>query len=320
MVSISGIHTRMCFGWETTYGGGSTTFDKVFGLGQKVTTNTETQNAIRVYNIGDPEAKTTALGTFDISLSVETLLTNGWWLRAISGNTATVSGNDKIYVDSAAGKPVNKDVQSMEVRIGYDNPVGFERRYKGVVMSTASLSCSVGEPVRLTFDMFAKTEEISSTLTAEVSEAEEPLHFGHGTLELPSGTTIAKVQSVDLTINRNPEPVRGLGSRFIQQVVNKLTEYELKANIVLQDTSIIEKLWGSSTTPQNTVNETASVKLVFDNGLTGASKRTLLLEFEGVRVNEVSQPLDVEGVVVQECTLFLRRWKKAVWTDNRAAL
>lgn len=323
MTSISGIRARLSYGWEATYKAGSSTYDKIFGQGTKVTTNTRNQTPARQYGIGNVEAVSTTLGNYEIAMSVESLLSNGWWLRAVTGNTSVDTGAGPYthtYVNSA-GSPatINKAVQSFETRLGYDMDTDHEFRVLGCFLNNISLSSPVGEPVKMTFDITGASENYSSTLQAVVTETEEPLIFAYGTLELPTGTTLLKVQSVDLTINRNPEGIRALGSRSIQQVANKLSEYEIKFTMSFVDVSILNQFAGSATSgPQNFVSEVATLKLNFNNGRAGTDVRELNLEFGGIRLNEMSIPTPDDAIINQEITAWPRVLTKATYKDNTA--
>ena len=146
----------------------------------------------------------------------------------------------------------------------------------------------------------------------------DPMSFQYGSLQLPIGSTIARVQSVELSITRNVELVRGLGSRFATKAPAKNAEYSAKVNLTFENKDMLEAFYGAADAPAATVAEMATLELKFDNGGATTASRILDLKFAGVQIDEHSLPQDVTEIAKQDLTLPIRAWTLAKYVDNTA--
>ncbi|GAH13625.1 unnamed protein product, partial [marine sediment metagenome] len=118
-----------------------------------------------------------------------------------------------------------------------------------------------------------------TSLLAEVAPVESPMTFAHGTLEFPKATTIADVQSVELSWTRNNDPVYAIGSRYPQSNVPKTREWNISvSNTYEQDSDFWETLLGASdgtsTTP---LEQMGGCSLLITNGEAGAAMRAPII-------------------------------------------
>jgi hypothetical protein len=187
------------------------------------------------------------------------------------------------------------------------------------VIKTCTINASVNELVKLTLEMDYKTETKDAIVGSNIADTwSDPFTFAYGSLEFPVSTTIAEVQSIDLTINRNPEMVKGLGSRFTTSAPAKQIEYAFKATICLEDKNMLETFYGAAGNPNATVAETATMRLLFDNGGATTATRELDLKFAGIKIDTFSTPQTVDEVIKMEISGKVRQWTDAIYSDNTA--
>lgn len=108
---------------------------------------------------------------------------------------------------------------------------------------------------------------------------------------MPAGTSKTDVQSVELSWNRNNDPVFAIGSRFPQANVPKAREWNIKLSTAYEvDTDFWDTLIGSSTIPTTSVTEVPSSRLVLTNGGSGSAERSLTISFAHTFLSRGSLP------------------------------
>jgi len=298
---------------ESIYGTDAAGTDMAFGH-DLTTEPARRNNLIRSLGLGSRNTVTLVPGTFEGTLTANFILANTRWMGAAFGassSAAAGSAYDHTYAEANA-------MPSFTVEEGTNlTTTDHVSKFLGCKINTMTLKCAVGEPVRVTLDMPYKTETEGSTLDGTPStEAEDPLHFAHGSLQLPSGSTLAQVHGVDFTLNNNLIRSYGLGSRLQQALIEGERQYTVnirKAFMVASD--ILEKFYGAVTGPSATdVAETATLVLTFTNGLTAADERTLVITGTGVKFDEESLPKDPKEEIIENATCWIRTCG-AVGTD-----
>jgi hypothetical protein len=228
-----------------------------------------------------------------------------------SSSAAAGSAYDHTYAEATA-------MPSFTVEEGTNlTTTDHVSKFLGCKIGRMTLRCAVGEPARVVLEMPYKTETEGSTLDGTPStEAEDPLIFSHGSLQLPSGSTFAVVKSVDFVLDNNLIRSYGLGSRLMQALVEGERQYTVtirKAFLVASD--ILEKFYGSATGPSATdIAETATLVLTFTNGQAGALERTLVITGTGVKFDEETLPKNPKEEMIEDATCWIRTCG-AVGTD-----
>lgn len=290
------------YGWETSYATAATTIDKAFGHGVRVTNLNRRNNVEKVYSSGYRNAQKLPVKGYDGSITVEWVLANPWFFRGCVGDAAT-TGSGPYYHTFA------EDYTTDSFTIS--NNVGMESDYKydllGCKMNSVTITSAVNELVRCRADMPFANETASASTSSKLSDSFDLFTFAQGSLELPNGSTLAMVQNMEVTIGQNPELVKGQGSRFAQEAPNKQTDYQATLTMALQQHSdLLQKFYGDAASPQNTVDEQATLQMTFTNGLTSTNERKIELTFTGVKIDEESLPQDPTQVIMEDVTLQMR--------------
>ncbi len=225
--SITGSSAYIQYGKEGTYGSLAAATTTAFGHNQKITVD-RNMNTTPVFGLGSPYATKSVSGKFEGKLTVNFDLASTYFLEIVMGacNDAGAGPYTHTYTDNAG-----YTVSSFSVENGLDLDQDNLFKYLGCVVDTCELTCRIGEAVKVVLNAFYANETKATTgLDATpAADAEDILMFSEGSLQLPSGTTLARVQGITLRIVKNAEVVYGIGSRAGTKAVWKTMAFEFDA-------------------------------------------------------------------------------------------
>lgn len=306
--------SNIAYGWETSYGVVSTSINKAFGSGVKVTNLNRKNNMEQVWDAGLRNAAVIAPKRYEGTASVEWVLANPWFFQALL-SAPTTSGSGP-YTHTFAEADT---VPSFSLKSQINSTTAEVANLLGAKMGACTISSAVNELVRCKADIPYANEAFSTTTSARVAESETLFTFAQATLELPTGSTLAMVQNFDFTINNNPEIVYGQGSRVGQEATVKNRAYTGNISMALQQSGdLLTKFFGGSTGPATTVAEAATMKFTFTNGLTSTNLRSIVATFTGIQLDEDSIPQDPTQNIMEDCP-FMARSLSVVATNNTSA-
>src|SRR5207249_2669291 len=115
---------------------------------------------------------------------------------------------------------------------------------------------------------WGKEAALGTTLDPSLpSDAFTPYNFVNGTLELPSGVTIADLQDFEITFDTGAELLWGHNSANASDTWNKVLNMTGKINLAIQDNTLLNDVMAR--TPL------ANLRIFITNGLGGASLKSL---------------------------------------------
>lgn len=302
--SVTGAVSYIEFDWEgaTTYGTAATGTFKAFGVEQSFTYDA-TMNSRRVYGLGAFDAVKNVSGIFAGRLTVDFTLASTYFMKAVMGRASDTAGapDTHSYLDNA-----NKTVTSMTINTGNNLDVDSVFQHLGCVVDRCTLRGAVGEPGRVGLDILYgnETKSTSGLIASPAVDTHEPLIFAHGSLDIPSGTTIARVQSFELEIGRNARLLYGLGDRTAAAAVWLAREWNWTATVTYENAAFIEDMYGATGGPLTATEPAgeASLVLTFSNGASGDNLRSLVITLTTTFVSAVSKPERIEDLTIQEVT------------------
>jgi len=308
---ISGTAAYAQFGWESTYGT-KVTCDKAFGLGVKLNVSRK-NNMERVYGLGARNATTTVPKQYEGNFSADFVMSSPWFLRAFTGAAPVKTGGGPYTYTYSESNTVG----SFTIENGFDLDVDRAIFLDGCKCNTMTITGAVNELAKVKIDGNYKTEEKSDSLTSVAVPGEEAFVFQQGTLQYPSGTTLADVQSCEITMTNNNEPIYGLGSRFNTSQVPKQREYNVRVTLAFEDpTKILDLFYGATGAPAATVAEQATLILTFTNGLGTTNLRSITFNFADLKIDDESINLDPNEVIKEDVTIFARTLTSIVAINN----
>jgi len=317
-MAIGTAQSYIQYGWEvaTTYGTETILYDKVFGSGQTATP-TLRNNFTKISGVGDRNITSATAGKVEGAARVECNMANPWWIYAVLGTVSSDGG----------ATPYTHTYVESDTLISFSMEIGNElgttdsaRALLGCVVNSCTLSCSIGDPVKLSFDILYSTEAEDATLDATPTvETFDTYFFQQGTLTI--GSAVTAMQSVNLTINNNVELTYGIGSRIAVGAIPKKREYNLSFTAAYEDDDWLELAYGQAASPIDDVVPVAnaSMTLVFTNGLTLANERTITITLANIYFDQESLPLRDNERLDEDIVAFAESCTSIVAEDATAA-
>jgi len=314
---VSGSGSSLHAKEEATYLAATTVSSGVIGgHGLKITSQERNNNLQAVWGLGSRTQTVIIEKQFTGTMGIEFLMSNPWFLYPILGAKADGGSGPSSYTHTfteANTLPSFKFQNSLNIDTASTNDLNISM--VGAVNTGASIKTSVGEAVSVTMDWVYANESIAtSAFVAQTAETYQPYSFAHGVLELPNGSTIANVQSVDISIAQNADMIWGLGSRAGTAHVDKNRAYSIKTTAYFTDPATFLKLFynGSTGTTPGNITETATLQLTFTNG-------TQIVEFTftGLKIDTESLPQSIDAAVMEDISLQARTLT-VICTDSTA--
>ena len=302
---ISGSGAGLTVGLETTYGvvssavAGDTCI--AFGHNQSITVD-RNMNTTAVWGLGIPYASKSYSGLFEGRLTVNFVLASTYFMELVMGQCTDADdgtyGYSHTYTDNTGYA-----VTSCSIENGLDLDTDQVFTYLGCVVDSCEMTMRVGEPVNVTLNMpYAK--EIKATSgrdTTPDTDDEEPLVFSEGTLEIPDGTAIARVQSCTLRFIKNAQLIAGLGDRCPSKAIWKNMAIEFDLEVSLENADLIEDMYGQATGPLTATNPAgeASLEITLSNAGATTARRSLTMLFGYTFIRSISVAQKVEDHMIQ---------------------
>lgn len=316
---VGGYGTYANYGFESSYGGGAVSA-RTFGRDVKITIN-QKNNIVRHWGIGARNASTASAQKYEGNVSIEFVMANAIFWRAILGSAATTGSSPYTHTFTES-----TTVPSFAIDTGSELGSTDEvTELQGCKVASWNLVAAVGEPVKIRLECPFKTlSTTTSSIGSQTAESFEPFTFAQGSLQLPSGTTIGLVQSIELSGSNDIEMLWGLGSRLAQNAVEKKREYNFKATVAFNDLStsgLYLKFLGDASSPYtpsdpNTPSAQATLILTFTNGLSSTNERSITITLANAYIDEHSLPKDVNEVIKEDVTGFALSGTSVVWVNN----
>lgn len=232
------------------------------------------ENAIqRLRQPENPETVEAVATTFEGAIQVSFDVGNAWWHNHVFGGPPT-DGGESAAPYSYTWTLSPGEVQSSRWYAGVDYASGTaERELKGVVFGSLSIQCQLGEVVTAQLTGFYGDEALNTSMTpgSQPSEQADPLVYHGGSLEIPDGTGLNRMQSATLDIQTGARPQRDW-SRHPAAAVMGAVETTLNPTKIVQGTDLLELAYGGTSSPASSVDGAASATLAFtssgDAGLT----------------------------------------------------
>lgn len=284
-----------------------------FGQGIEVTT-ARSNNAERVVGIGARNATASVNKNYGGSFTVSGVLSNAYWLLGVLGANAdggTVGAYTHTYTEADI-LPSFTTTTSFEL-----GTTDFASDLIGCVINTCTISAAINEALKFSLDCTYRYENLGTTKLADLADVEPVFTFAHGSIEMPDGTTIAAVQSFELTIVNNAETVYGVGSRFMTAVVAKNREYNFTVTAAFNDyTDLLTYFMNGTNTATapdaGSGTEIATLELTFTND----DGDILDINLTGIHLNEETLPQNINEVVKEDVTGWARGCTNIVYTND----
>lgn len=284
-----------------------------FGHGVEVTVS-RNNNAERIYGVGARNATATVNKQYAGSLTVNGVLSNAYWLLGVLG-TNTDGGGVGAYTHTYTEANI---LPSFTTKTSFElGTTDFVSALIGCVVNQCTISAAINEALKFSLECSYRYENLSTTAVANNPDVEPIFTFAHGSIELPDGTDIAAIQSFELTIAENAEPIYGVGSRFMTGVAAKNREYNFSCTAAFNDyTALLTRFMNgtaSATAPSDgSGTEIATLELTFTND----DGDILDINLTGVQLNEETLPQSPNEVVKEDVSGWARACTNIIYTND----
>jgi len=317
---ISGSQNYIQVGKESTYGSVAASITVALGHNQSITP-TENMNETPVYGLGSPYPSKSYSGLFEGRLTINFDLASSYFLELVMGSCTDADdgtyGYSHTYVDNTGYA-----ASSFSLEDGSDLDEDVVKKYLGCVVDSCEITGRVGEssPVVLNC-LYANLTKANSGLdSSPASDAEELLIFSEGSLQIPSGTTINRVQSITLRIVKNAQLIWGLGSRIASKAIWKTMIFEWDVEATYENDALDETLYGQATGPLTATNPAgaASLVLTWSNGAATTARRSLTITLGTSQIVSIETPKRIGELTITRIKGYSISNTSIIGIDNTA--
>lgn len=301
------------YGYEATYGTPASG-TRVFGDAQKITL-TRKNTEERLYGVGARNATVSIAKKYEGSASIEFVLANASFFRAALGAVADGGSGPSSFTHTYTEANVLPSFSIVDgTELGTNDDVHV---IAGAKINTWTLSATVGETVKMRIDCPYKTEtQATSGIGSQVAETADAYTFAGAVLQLPSGSTIGNVQTIELTGNHNIEGLWGLGSRIKTAQIEKAREYNIKMTVAFSQASdLLTKFFGQATGPLTVTNPASTATLILT--LT-SSTDTMVMTFANIYLDTETLPKDVNEILKEDVEGWALSCTSVIVTNSTA--
>ena len=284
-----------------------------FGHGVDIAV-TRSNSAERIYGVGARNATATINKQYAGKVAINGSLSNAYWLLGVLGANAD-AGTSGAFTHTYTE---TDNIPSFTTKTSFElGTTDFLSALIGCKVETCTITAAVDEAVKFSLDCSYRYENLSTTKIADNPEIEPIFTFAHGSIEMPDGTTIAAVQSFELTINNSNELVYGIGSRFPTSNIAKQREYNFTLTAAFKDQTALLTYFmngtSSATAPDaGSGTEIATLELTFTND----DGDILDINLTGIHLDEETLNQNVGEVVKEGITGWARGLTNAIYTND----
>ena len=238
----TGASAYIKYGFETSYGAvASNTVNKSFGLQDKMSSLTLTNNKVNLAKLNQNTVDRFAYGQQSGSASVSFTLSNPWLFGMVL--SAPVSTGSSPYTHTWQNSTLLPEARTVQIEVGINDSTNMTRRLKGGVVGAVSISTSVGGLVDCSTDITYGQETTPTTaLTPPTKPTQEsPYTFAHAQLTF-AGSVVAQCQDVSLNLSQNAELLYGLNSHSAVDAYKKVLDITGSFKAAWQDKVLLQHL------------------------------------------------------------------------------
>ena len=268
-----------------------------FGLNQKVTNLSISNNRLNFNKLGQVETTGFAYGQQAGSLGVSFVyddLESHKIFESIYGAISTGKFPSTL-AEGQASPRVGSLTTDVSIQMGADY---IKRVLSGCVVNSISMSTSIGEPLSGSIDMTFGKEVSSgmlvsaSTITKQSSglQAGEPFTFAHGSFQVSNGSSmvsIGEIQDADVNWTQNAELLYGIGSHYAQSAFKKALDITGKFKTSFKNSTLATHILDQAKDTGNTIElgdvSGVAIELNFVSGT-----KSMKIELSGVAIGDYS--------------------------------
>ena len=294
----TGAHAYIKYGFETSYATvAANTVNKSFGLQDKMTSLTLTNNKVNLAKLNQNTIDRYAYGQQSGSASVGFTLSNPWLFGMVLGAPVrTGTTNNRIF--TYQNSTLNKEVRTIQVEVGVDDSTNMVRTLKGGIVGAVALSTAVGGLVDCTTDItYGQETAPSTTLGAPtLPSVQSPYTFAHAELYF-GGIVVAQCQDVSLNLAQNAELLYGLNSHAAVDAYRRVLDITGSFKAAWVDKVLLEHLLDQLLADGTGETIGGSAELEFKLTFTKSATEKITINCYGLTLNDLGisglEPVEV---------------------------
>lgn len=260
--------------------------NKKFGLNDRFTSMTLTNNKINIPALGQNTYAKFAFGQQSGAANVGFILSNPWVFGAILGEPVKTGASAPFTYTYTPTTTVRR----VQIESGMDGSSDVVRTFKGCVASTLGISTSVGGSVDCTLDFNYGLETSPSTTigTAPTKpDLEFPFTFAHAELKFNNGV-VAQCQDASLNLAQNAELLYGLNSHHAVSSFKKILDITGSFSATWIDKTLLEKVLEQvkAGTSAGTFSETLGSGTEMSFTFTKSASEKIVITCSGVAISD----------------------------------
>lgn len=257
------------FGFESQFKS-PVTANKVFGENVNIRSVDLKNNIRRLFRLGSRSAVDLVAGRFEGAISIEFDISDPWFMKGVLGDlqTSAPAGGPYYHCFIEADKPPSLTIENAIS--------GVVRKYLGVILGDCRIGSAVGdEPAKCTLTGIYADETISSGAVATQTAPVDGVYpFSYGSIQYPTGTTVADTESLEMTITNNAALKWALGDRKASRYDMRQRTYDVTTTNYFDDaTTYLRRAYGTSGTTMfystpatKMISGEAGITISLDNG------------------------------------------------------
>lgn len=267
---LDGSDVRVNLQWESSYGTLDTNASPfVPGSSGTLETAEAVNNITRITNFASDTAVALKEAGFDGAFSLSFGLSSPWYLQSVYGPPDTTDNGDGSYTHTY--DPADRDPTPFQILEGYETSTTAERALEGSITGRIAIQPSVDDEgeTRVTMEGFYRKESLDTnvTLTSQSDYDGDVLDYADAELKR-DGAAEAIMQDASLELAWEvSEGIDAFGTRFPVDFITGLFAPTLSYSKIKQDADALQDVYGgaSATTVQESIDNTVSAELRFDN-------------------------------------------------------
>jgi len=321
MSNISGSQTNVQYAFEDSdaydqaIGSHSASDEDFVAFGQGVTSDvSESKGAERVYGQGSRNAQSSPELNYEGSITINGVLNNVYWLLGVLGANADAGSGPSSWTHTYTEAD---SLPSATIRRPHKFTVNQYEQFIGCRMDSATINLAVNSNVLFTIEnKFRKSSVVDGVLSFSL-DTQAPFTFTGGTLEFPSGTQIAKVQSCELNVVNTLQKVPEAGTKFAADYVATKREHNINnLAIAITDFTLFKKIMYNTDGTDSAMDDidTGTFPSLVLN-FTNADGHTIVATLANFKVNERTLPGNPEEITTLTTSGWCESLTSVVYTN-----
>jgi len=299
-MATPGSKAQIMYGRETTYGT-AVSVTKVFDLVTSYDLRLG-QPEIEGYGIGTRDQQIIEAGAIEGVLTIEGIIQLGYPIIEAIGD-ATASGSAP-YLHTVAPNSTVDEVPALTIEVGADMTTDSGIILAGCRCNSLTMRFSKDAPVTFSQEFWFKEITEGTSITAMSPLSESAMLFSMGLLKIPVATTVAEVESGELTLANNLFRTPALGSRK-QSAYGAGRKFTFTGDVNYDGPDLLDLALGADGAVDDTEVDVTTLQLSFDNGGSAAASRKIDFKTSTAMITDWGQKSSIDAAIIEDIAVTL---------------